>query len=227
MNILVVEDEIKLAQALKTILITEGYTAETVFDGQQGYLAGKSGNYDCVLLDINLPSMDGITVCQRWRQEGMSVPVIMLTARDLTADRVMGLDAGADDYLIKPFETEELLARIRALLRRQTNKVTLITIADLVIDTQSELVSRLDREIDLSAKEYSMLRYLAERAGGVVSKEELLTQVWGKKEASNSNVVDVYVGYIRKKIDRAFPKSFPLLHTIKGRGYRLGLINNY
>jgi two-component system, OmpR family, copper resistance phosphate regulon response regulator CusR len=224
MRVLIIEDEIKLAKALQTILQSEGYEAETRFDGQTGYKAARDGVFDLILLDINLPLMDGVSLCTKLRQSGKDIAIIMLTARDTTSDRVLGLDAGADDYLVKPFETSELLARIRALLRRQTKATTTLAIADLTLDTHAETVKRGNIEINLSATEYRLVKFLAERPNQIVTKEELMTNVWQMEPNKESNIVDVYVGYVRKKIDKAFPRSVPLLHTIKGRGYRLGLM---
>lgn len=222
MKILIVEDEIKLAQALKTILDSEGYQATAAYDGTAAYELITRKKYDLIILDLNLPGIDGVTLCTRLRNEGSDVPVMMLTARDTTQDRILGLDSGADDYLVKPFDTNELLARLRALLRRQNKQVTQITIDSLEIDTQAAVVRRHNSEINLSATELSLLKCLAERADQVVSKEEVHEVVWGKPLPKKSKVVDVYVGYLRHKIDRDFPKEAPLMHTIKGRGYRLG-----
>jgi DNA-binding response OmpR family regulator len=167
--------------------------------------------------------MDGLTMCKLIRKDGITTPVIMLTARDSTGDKVKGLDVGADDYLIKPFAVEELLARIRAHLRRDTNAgQTELTASQLTVNPQTKMVKRKDKIIDLSAKEYSLLEYLMRHKGQLVSKETLLEHVWDEEVDPFSNVVDVYIGYLRKKIDKAFPKQKQLLKTIKGMGYRIG-----
>ncbi|OGV97449.1 hypothetical protein A2W24_05750 [Microgenomates group bacterium RBG_16_45_19] len=226
MKILIIEDEIRLAQALKTILVDEGYQVTLAFDGPSGLAQANQRLFDLMLLDLTLPGLDGISLCQQWRRDGNDTPIIMLTARDTTTDRVMGLDAGADDYLVKPFAVKELLARIRAVFRRQQQVVTQFYCDDLSIDTLTRLVKRQGQEINLTATEYKLIKYLAEHQDQVVTKEAVRKAVWGKKLPAGSKTVDVYIGYLRHKIDKPFKSSPPLLHTIKGRGYRLGIIKS-
>jgi DNA-binding response OmpR family regulator len=222
MRILVVEDEVKLANSLQKVLVSEGYVADVAFDGETGFEMATVEPYDCILLDINLPGKDGLTLCREIRQEGVRAPVIMLTARDAVSDRVAGLDVGADDYLVKPFAIEELLARLRASLRRESADVSFEMTADtLTMNTQARVVTRNGAEVHVSAKEYALLEYLIRHKGEIVAKEVLLEHVWGNEVDPFSNVVDVYIGYLRKKIDKAFPKERPVLTTIKGMGYRI------
>lgn len=223
MRLLVVEDEIKLAGSLKKILEHENYLVDLAYDGEAGLNKIQVEEYDCLLLDINLPKLDGLTLCREIRKDGIKTPVIMLTARDTTPDKVHGLDVGADDYLVKPFAVEELLARIRAHLRRDTQALEPeLTVAQLSLNLKTKTVKRKGRNIDLSAKEYALLEYLMRHRGQLISKETLLTHVWGEEVDPFSNVVDVYIGYLRKKIDKAFPKQKQVLKTVKGMGYRIG-----
>ncbi len=223
MRFLIVEDEIKLAESLKTLLHAENHTVDLAFEGNEGFEKASTEEYDLIILDVNLPGMDGYHVCQSLRDEGNTTPVLMLTARDTTADKVRGLNAGADDYLVKPFEFEELLARIRALLRRMSVSATpMLAYDSLVLNPQGKTVMRNGQDVHLSAKEFALLEFLLRRQGQVVSKTQLLDHVWGSEIDSLSNVVDVYIGYLRKKIDRAFPNEKTLIKTYKGLGYKLG-----
>lgn len=224
MRILIVEDEPKLADSLQQMLTSEHYAVDVVHDGRQGFEQAEDEEYDAIILDINLPSMDGIEVCKALRDDQVTTPILMLTARDTVKDRVAGLDVGADDYLVKPFEFEELLARVRAMLRRESVQVQeILTVDTLQLDPKAHTVSRHNKAIEVSAKEYALLEFLIRRANQVVSKSDVIDHVWGSEIDPFSNVVDVYIGYVRKKIDKAFPRQKPLLHTIKGLGYRLGV----
>jgi two-component system, OmpR family, copper resistance phosphate regulon response regulator CusR len=224
MRILLVEDEVKLAGSLKKALEAMAYTVDVAFDGLEGYEAAGVEEYDLIMLDWNLPSLSGVDVCRKLREEGVAIPIIMLTARDALSDKITGLDQGADDYIIKPFALEELLARIRSLLRRQTTPSQVdLQIADLKLDPNSRLVTRDGKEIKLSAKEYAMVEYFLRNPNQIISKSSLLDHVWGNEVDPFSNVIDVYIGYLRRKIDKAFPKKPPLVHTIKGLGYRIGI----
>ena len=223
MRLLVVEDEIKLANSLKKTLESERYTVDVTYDGDDGYEQASVENYDLILLDLNLPGMNGLEICKKLRADEVKTPILMLTALDTLGDKVKGLDVGADDYLIKPFAFEELLARIRSLLRRESTKVqTVLSVADLSLDPEGHTVNRGGVEIDLSYKEYGLLEYLMRHSGQVVKKQDLLEHVWGGRVDPFSNVVDVYIGYVRGKIDKAFPQKKPLLKTLKGLGYRVG-----
>jgi DNA-binding response OmpR family regulator len=223
MRFLVVEDEIKLANSLKKILENERYIVDLAYDGEEGYERAGVEDYDLLILDLNLPGMDGLEICRRLRDDKVKTPILMLTARDTLADKVKGLNLGADDYLIKPFAFEELLARIRSLLRRDSTQVqSLLTVDDLTLDPEGHTVKRGETNIDVSYKEYSLLEYLMRHSGQVVKKQDLLEHVWGGEVDPFSNVVDVYIGYVRNKIDKAFPDKKPLLRTLKGLGYRIG-----
>lgn len=224
MRILVVEDEIKLGNSLKKTLEGEKYAVELAYTGNEGYEKAAVENYDLIILDLNLPGMDGLSICQKLRTDDqVRTPILMLTARDTLDDKVSGLDVGADDYLVKPFAFEELLARIRSLLRRESVQMAaIIKVADLSFDPESHTVSRGGKVIDLSNKEYALVEYLMRHTGQVVGKQALLEHVWGEEVDPFSNVIDVYIGYVRNKIDKAFPRKKPLLTTLKGVGYRIG-----
>ncbi len=222
MRILVIEDEVKIATLLKESLVAKRYVVDVCYDGEAGFNQALDETYDLLILDLGLPNMDGVEVCKRLRAEKFSSPILMLTARDAIESRVIGLDIGADDYLIKPFSLDELLARIRSLLRRTTNATSsVLTVADLELDQRTLTVTRAGKPVHLSAKEYALLEYLLREPNAIISKSTLLDHVWGGDVDMFSNIVDVYVGYVRNKINKPFPKSIALLETIKGMGYRL------
>lgn len=222
MRILVIEDEVKIATLLKESLVAKRYVVDVCYDGEAGFNQALDETYDLLILDLGLPNMDGVEVCKRLRAEKFSSPILMLTARDAIESRVIGLDIGADDYLIKPFSLDELLARIRSLLRRKTNATSsVLTVADLELDQRTLTVTRAGKPVHLSAKEYALLEYLLREPNAIISKSTLLDHVWGGDVDMFSNIVDVYVGYVRNKINKPFPKSIALLETIKGMGYRL------
>lgn len=222
MRVLLVDDEIKFVSSLQKVLQSEGYAVDVAYDGLAAYDLLVSENYDLLLLDIGMPKLNGIELCRKIRQEKMGMPVLMLTARDAIKDTVIGLDSGADDYLIKPFEVEELLARIRSLLRRGNADVPLVLdVDDLQLELASRIVVRQGQEIELSAKEYALLEFLLRHKGHIISKQQLLDHVWDGDLDPFSNVVDVYIGYLRGKIDKPFAGQ-ALLKTIKGMGYRIG-----
>ena len=220
-KILLVEDEEKLARFIELELSHEGYQVDKAFDGRSGLTAAENGRYDLMLLDIMLPELNGLEVLRRIRRVS-GLPVILLTARDAVMDKVTGLDTGADDYITKPFSIEELLARIRAALRRKTahaQKETLFSLAGLTLDVSRRRVTRDGREIELTGREFSLLQYFMENATIVLTREQLLEAVWGYAYLGETNVVDVYVRYLRGKIDDGFEKK--LLHTVRGVGYVL------
>lgn len=220
-KILLVEDEEKLARFIELELTHEGYQVDKAFDGRSGLTAAENGRYDLMLLDIMLPDLNGLEVLRRIRRVS-GLPVILLTARDAVMDKVTGLDTGADDYITKPFSIEELLARIRAALRRKTahaQKETLFSLAGLTLDVSRRRVTRDGREIELTGREFSLLQYFMENATIVLTREQLLEAVWGYAYMGETNVVDVYVRYLRGKIDDGFEKK--LLHTVRGVGYVL------
>ena len=211
-RILLVEDEEKLARFVELELTHEGYQVEKAFDGRTGLELAEKGGFDLLLLDIMLPGLYGLEVLRRLRKEGSSVPVIMLTARDAVMDKVTGLDMGADDYVTEPFSIEELLARIRAALRKQT-------CADLTVDVSRHRVTRGGKEIELTGREFSLLQFFMENKTIVLSRDQLLEKVWGYDYLGETNVVDVYVRYLRGKIDERFEPK--LLQTVRGVGYVL------
>ncbi len=223
MRILVVEDEIKIAQAIKRGLELKGYAVDTVHDADSGLSYAVDPDYDLVILDRMLPgSLDGVALCRKVREERVSVPILMLTALGTTQDKVEGLNSGADDYLVKPFSFDELIARIQALLRRPpTHTGAVVKLADLSVDTASYKVQRGGVDIKLSAKEYALLEYLLHSQGRVVTKDMIINHVWDENAYVLPNTVEVYIGYLRNKIDRAFPDRKPLLRTLRGFGYKL------
>jgi heavy metal response regulator len=219
-RVLVVEDEAKIASFIKRGLKEEGYAVDTAGDGEEGYFLASTQEYDLVILDLMLPKMDGLSLCRKLREEKRAVPVLILTARSTVKDKVTGLDSGADDYLTKPFAFEELLARCRALLRKGGGKVpTRLQVADLTLDLLSHKVSRRDKEIVLTPKEFALLEYLMRNEGIVVTRTMISEHVWDAHFDTLTNVIDVYVSYLRSKIDAGSDK--PLIHTLRGRGYLL------
>jgi two-component system OmpR family response regulator len=220
MRVLVVEDEVKMAGLLKRGLEEEGYAVDTAGDGEQAVWLATENPYDLLVLDVMLPDLDGFEVCRRLREAGRWSPVLMLTARDGVADRVAGLDAGADDYLTKPFSFAELLARLRALVRRGApERPPVLRVGDLTVDPAGRRVARGDEPIELTAKEFALLEYLVRHPGEVLSRTRLIEHVWDFAYDGDSNVVDVYVRYLREKIDRPFGKDS--IETVRGAGYRL------
>jgi DNA-binding response OmpR family regulator len=223
MRILIVEDEHKIAQALKRGLEQEHYAVDLAFDGDDGLASAEAEDYDLIVLDRMLPGRDGVSICQELRQQGNHTPILMLTAKDQVRDRIAGLDAGADDYLVKPFSFEELLARMRALLRRPHESVhTVLEVEDLKLDTASYSVVRADTPISLSSKEFALLEYLMRNHGRVLSKDTIMSHVWDFDADILPNTVEVYIGYLRNKIDKPF-KGPALIHTRRGFGYMLGV----
>lgn len=223
MRILVIEDEQKIALAVKQGLELKGFAVDAVYDADTGLAHGLDPDYDAIVLDRMLPgSMDGIELCKKLRKEGISTPIIMLTARGTIGDRVGGLNSGADDYLIKPFSFDELTARVRALLRRPPVQVgTQLKVADLSLDTNNYEVQRGAEPIKLSHKEFTLLEYLMHHPGQVITKDMIINHVWDNDADILPNTIEVYIGYLRNKIDRPFPKSEALLHTVRGFGYKL------
>ena len=221
-RILLVEDEEKLARMVELELQYEGYEVEKAFDGRAGLDRALSGEFDLVLLDIMLPALSGMEVLRRLRKEGVQLPVIMLTARDSVVDKVSGLDSGADDYITKPFAIEELLARIRAALRKRPAQAaepprSLLTAGPLTMDTDRHEVSVNGEGVELTRREFDLLRYLLENKERVISRESLLDHVWGFDFVGETNAVDVYIRFLRSKIDEAF--DIKLIHTVRGVGY--------
>ena len=222
MRILLVEDEPRVAHFIAKGLREQSYAVDIAGDGEEALYQASSNEYELIILDVMLPLKNGFQVCKQMRASGIKQPVLMLTARDAVDDRVAGLDCGADDYLGKPFDFKELLARIRALLRRTKEfRPEIIQLADLVVNTSSHTITRAGRPISLTAKEYSLLEFFILRAGKLVRRDEIAEHVWDENFDPFSNVIDVYVRRLRKKIDEGF--SPPLIHTRRGEGYILSV----
>lgn len=222
MRILIIEDEHKIANAIKQGLMQENYAVDVEYDGDSGLGSALNEEYDVMVIDRMLPGgIDGLGIIRQLRQAGIHAPVLLLTAKDQIKDRVEGLNAGADDYLIKPFSFEELLARLRALMRRpQKTQPNTITVDDLSLDTITYRVERGGKQIELSAKEFALLEYMMRNTGRILSKDNIISHVWDFDADILPNTVEVYIGYLRNKIDKPFSK--PLLHTNRGFGYVLG-----
>jgi DNA-binding response OmpR family regulator len=221
-NILIVEDEKKIADSLKQGLTENSFQAEVAYDGVMGWKMFRNQPFDLVILDINLPGMNGYELCKAIRSANAAIPVVMLTAMSAVDDKIEGFDAGADDYIIKPFDFRELLVRIRALLKRIHTTVatgTLLKAGDLVMNLDSKEVTRNEQVISLTAKEFQLLEYLLRNKNRVVSRADIALQVWDIDFDTRTNVIDVYVNYLRKKIDKGFDE--PLIHTQVGMGYIL------
>ncbi|MGE0129259.1 MAG: response regulator [Blastocatellales bacterium] len=220
MRILLVEDEPNAARMLAKGLRQRTYAVDVAADGEEALYLASVNDYDLVILDVLLPLKDGFEVCRELRAAGATTPILMLTARDAVQDRIAGLDLGADDYLVKPFDFHELLARVRALLRRgQALRPETMTVADLVIDTRAQQVRRGDRQIELTAKEYALLEYLARRAGEVVSRADIAEHVWNESFDPFTNSIEVYVQRLRRKLDEGY--ALKLIRTRRGAGYVL------
>ncbi|MDD5669241.1 MAG: response regulator transcription factor [Candidatus Omnitrophica bacterium] len=218
MRILIVEDEKKIADFIRRGLKEEGYAVDAAYDGEEGHFLASTNEYDLIILDLMLPKIDGRTLCAQLRKEKISVPVLILTAKDQVNDKVAGLDAGADDYLTKPFAFEELVARIRALLRRpEAAQEVHLKIKDLEMDLLTHTVRRGGQDIELTAKEFALLEFFMRRPNTVVTRTMIAEHVWDIHFETYTNVIDVYVNYLRKKIDRGFKDQ--MIHTLRGKGY--------
>lgn len=217
-----VEDEPRLRDLLARNLIREGYDVEAVGDGYEGFERARTAAHDLLVLDVMLPTMSGLEISMRLRRQKVALPILMLTARDAVDDRVAGLDAGADDYLVKPFAFPELAARVRALLRRKGDDAasSALRVADLVLDRMKREAVRGTRRIELTAREFSLLEYLMKNAGRVVTRDQILNAVWPGDYEGSSNVVDTYVHYLREKLEHR--GSTPLIRTVRGVGYSMG-----
>jgi len=223
MRILVVEDEHKIAQAIKKGLEHDGYAIDLAFDGETGYDLASTEEYIVILLDVMLPKMNGIEVCKKLRSENIHTPILMLTAKGELDDKVTGLNSGSDDYLVKPFAFAELLARIKALTRRPKTSISnTLKVDNLILDTNIFEVTRGNTPISLSKKEFSLLEYLMRQSGKTLTKDQIIQNVWNYESDILPNTVEVYVGYLRQKIDKAFSQYPSLIHTVRGFGYKLG-----
>lgn len=222
MYTLLVEDERRLAQLVRRVLEEEGHTVDLAHDGEEGLQMAMDGSHDVIVLDVMLPAIDGFEVCRTLRRNRVDTPILLLTALDSVEDRVRGLDAGADDYLPKPFAFQELLARLRALGRRrvQARDPDELAVEDLVLDLRRRRAARDGRVIELSPKEFSLLEFLMRNQGRVVTRTQILDHLWGYDYATDSNLVDVYVAYLRRKVDK--DEGHKLIRTIRGVGYALG-----
>lgn len=223
MKILLVEDEYRISQSIKKGLEQENFLVETAFDGENAFDLASSNDYDAVVLDLMLPKMDGVTVCRKLREDKIHTPILVLTAKGELEDKVTTLDCGADDYLVKPFAFAELLARVRALTRRpKLQQSAVLKIDDLQLDTRNFEVRRANKNIELSRKEFSFLEYLMRHKNRIISKEQIVENVWDYEADILFNTVEVYIGYLRSKIDKPFKDKKPLIHTVRGFGYKIG-----
>lgn len=224
MRILIVEDNPKMAGAIQKGLQAHGYAADVAHTGFEGEDQATSSEYDLIILDLMLPDRDGVDVCRNLRRRCIGTPIVMLTALSGTDDKVAGLDAGADDYITKPFEFDELLARIRAMLRRgEASEGRVLECDDLTLDLYTRVAKRGDMECELSNKEYGLLEYLMRNPNRVLSRAQITEKVWDMNYEPGSNVIDVYISSLRKKIDRGYERE--LIHTVKGAGYRFGIMS--
>jgi DNA-binding response OmpR family regulator len=220
MRVLIIEDYAPLQQAVRQGLEEAGFAVDVASDGEEGLWYARGGEYDVIILDLMLPAVDGLTILKDLRAQGRQTHVLILTAKDTLADRVLGLNLGADDYLVKPFGFDELLARVRALVRREyKSKNPVLRVGDLVVDTSARVVHRGTELLDLTPREYALLEFLAFRAGQLVSRSDIWEHVYDFHSSADSNVVDVYIGYLRRKIER--PGTPRLIHTRRGQGYLL------
>lgn len=224
MRILVIEDEHKIANAIKKGLEQEAFSVDLAYDGEAGFDLAATEDYDVIILDLLLPKMAGLKICQKLRkEENIHTPIIMLTAKGQLDDKVNGLNAGADDYLVKPFAFAELLARIRALSRRPRQTLSpKLQVGDLTLDTLNFQVKRGNRTLNLSKKEFALLEYLIRHKEEILTKEQIISHVWDYEADILPNTVEVYIGYLRKKIDRPFKNKTPLIQTVRGFGYKIG-----
>jgi DNA-binding response OmpR family regulator len=221
MRVLVVEDTVRIADAIKVGLEQEGYAVDVEYDGEKGLLAGLHEPYDIIILDVMLPGMDGFSICKQLRENKVTAPVLMLTAKTQDRDIIEGLNAGADDYLAKPFSFDVLLARLRALLRRPTDfTADELSVDDLLMSVSRRTVTRSGMTIDLSRKEFAILEYLLRNKGIASSKEDIISHVWDFNADILPNTLEVFITYLRAKVDKPF--DHPLIHTIRGFGYRIG-----
>lgn len=223
MRVLVVEDDHTIARAVKKGLEQETHAVDVAYDGSEGYDLASSEEFDVIILDLMLPGMDGLTICKKLRKSLIHTPILMLTAKGQVNDKVSGLDSGADDYLAKPFAFAELLARLRALSRRPHVQIEeKFSVADLNLNTHTYEVKRADKKLSLSRKEFALLEYLMRNPDKILTKEQIINHVWEYDADVLPNTVEVYVGYLRNKIDKSFKQKPALIHTVRGFGYKIG-----
>ena len=222
MRILVIEDDHKIANAIKKGLLQEKFAVDVSYDGKDGLGSAITFEYDLIIIDRMLPGVDGIKICSALRKKNNQTPILFLTAKDKISDKVEGLNAGADDYLVKPFAFEELLARVRALMRRPKKAVnSILMIGDLKMNTVTYEVGRDEKEIKLSSKEFALLEYLMRNPNRILTKDNIISHVWDYDADILPNTVEVYIGYLRNKIDKPFMDKKPLIHTVRGFGYKI------
>jgi DNA-binding response OmpR family regulator len=221
MNVLIVEDHASVARFLRQAMTESGYVTQVVRDGVLALDTAAHTRFDLILLDLMLPGMNGFEVCRRLRERHVTTPILIITARDTLEDKVEGLDSGADDYIVKPFQSAELLARARALLRRGASGPAILRVGDLCLDPATRQASRAGKTVRLSATEYTLLEYLMRNAGRVLPRSLILEHVWQYDFEGNDNVVDVYIGYLRNKLDKGFSPA--LIQTVRGVGFRIGM----
>lgn len=222
MKVLVVEDEYPLAHTIKKGLEDENFAVDVIHNGREAYEQAVVEEYDVIILDLMLPEMDGITVCQKLREEKVYTPILMLTARVNDDEKVEGLNAGADDYLAKPFSFNELVARVRSLIRRATTNETILQVDNLTINPTQHIVMRKGILVELTGKEYALLEFLMRHKGQIMTREQITNHVWDYEHESMSNTIEVLMKRLRQKIDRNFPECKPLFVTIRGMGYKIG-----
>ncbi len=222
MRVLVVEDEHKIANSIKKGLEQESYAVDIAYDGEAGFDLATGESYDVIILDLMLPGMSGMEICQKLRADHIHTPILILTAKGQLEDKVDGLNSGADDYLAKPFAFEELLARVKALARRPVNLTgTVLAVENLSLDTITYEVKRAGQLVQLSSKEFALLEYLLRHPGQILTKDQIIGHVWNYDADILPNTVEVYIGYLRNKIDKAFPAEAPLIKTVRGFGYKI------
>jgi two-component system, OmpR family, copper resistance phosphate regulon response regulator CusR len=223
MHVLIIEDEPKVVEFIRRGLEENGFETQVAYDGELGLRIATQGSFDAIIMDVNLPQINGFELCKRLRMVNEHVPILMLTALGTTEDKLAGFESGADDYLLKPFEFRELLARLRALLKRSSpgmsNQGNLLKVADLEMDLDTKMVKRGDKRIDLTAKEFALLEFFMKNKGRIVNRIEIAEQIWDITFETGTNVIDVYVNFLRKKIDKEFENK--LIHTQIGMGYIL------
>jgi len=222
MRILIVEDDHKIAQSVKKGLEQEGYAVDVVFDGEAGYDLLTTESYELAILDLMLPGIDGVTLCKKLRNEGSHIAILMLTAKGAVGDKVDGLNSGADDYLVKPFAFAELIARVKALTRRPRETLNpTLSFGELTLNTLTYEVKRGDAEVNLSRKEFALLEYLLRHKGKIVTKEQIIAGVWNYDDDILPNTVEVFIGFLRAKIEKPFKKPKPTIKTVRGFGYKI------
>lgn len=223
MKVLIIEDEVKIADSIKRGLEQERFTADVAYDGTTGYDMAASNGYDTIILDIMLPGLNGVDICRDLRNEGIETPILMLTAKGELDDKIEGFRVGTDDYLVKPFAFAELIARVRALTKRKKESIAdVINFQDLHVDTTNFIVTRSGKDVTLSRKEFDLLVYLLRHSGKTMTKDQIIQSVWEYDSDVLPNTIEVYIGYLRTKIDKPFPDKPNLIQTVRGFGYKIG-----